>query len=103
GIALLPLPVAFVALSPSSAALAARFGAGRVMAFGLAIVGAGFAMLSLLTPGTPYVIFAAALVVLGGGMGITAAPATGEIMSAVPLSKAGVGSAVNDTTRELGG
>ena len=36
-------------------------------------------------------------------MSITAAPATGEIMSAVPLSKAGVGSAVNDTTRELGG
>jgi hypothetical protein len=36
-------------------------------------------------------------------MGVTAAPATGEIMSAVPLSKAGVGSAVNDTTRELGG
>ena len=34
---------------------------------------------------------------------MTAAPATGEIMSAVPLSKAGVGSAVNDTTRELGG
>jgi hypothetical protein len=40
---------------------------------------------------------------LGIGMGVTAAPATGEIMSAVPLSKAGVGSAVNDTTRELGG
>ena len=34
---------------------------------------------------------------------MTAAPATGEIMSAVPLSKAGVGSAMNDTTRELGG
>ena len=34
---------------------------------------------------------------------MTAAPATGEIMSSVPLSKAGVGSAVNDTTRELGG
>ena len=46
---------------------------------------------------------AAALAVLGTGMSVTAAPATGEIMSAVPLSKAGVGSAVNDTTRELGG
>ena len=46
---------------------------------------------------------AAAFAVLGAGMGMTAAPATGEIMSAVPLSKAGVGSAVNDTTRELGG
>jgi hypothetical protein len=44
-----------------------------------------------------------ALALLGAGMGITAAPATGEIMASVPLAKAGVGSAVNDTTGELGG
>jgi EmrB/QacA subfamily drug resistance transporter len=103
GLALLPLPIAFVALSPSSAVLAARFGASRVMAAGLLIVAGGFVMLSFITPGTSYVIVAAALAVLGTGMSITAAPATGQIMSAVPLSKAGVGSAVNDTTRELGG
>jgi MFS transporter, DHA2 family, integral membrane protein len=36
-------------------------------------------------------------------MAVVAAPATSGIMSAVPMSKAGVGSAVNDTTRELGG
>lgn len=36
-------------------------------------------------------------------MSITAAPATSEIMASVPVSKAGVASAVNDTTRELGG
>ena len=36
-------------------------------------------------------------------MSLTAAPATGSIMSAVPPAKAGVGSAVNDTTREVGG
>ena len=60
-------------------------------------------MVSLLTPGTPYVVLAAAFAVLGAGMSLTTAPATGEIMSNVPLSKAGVGSAVNDTTRELGG
>jgi hypothetical protein len=60
-------------------------------------------MLSFVSADTPYVFVAAALAVLGAGMGVTAAPATGEIMSAVPLDKAGVGSAVNDTTRELGG
>ena len=48
-------------------------------------------------------MIAVAFAVLGAGMSITAAPATGEIMTSVPLSKAGVGSAVNDTTRELGG
>jgi EmrB/QacA subfamily drug resistance transporter len=103
GLALLPLPIVFVAASPRSAVLAARHGAGPVMAAGLVIVAGGFAILSVLTPETPYLLLALAFAVLGAGMGVTAAPATGEIMSAVPLSKAGVGSAMNDTTRELGG
>jgi MFS transporter, DHA2 family, integral membrane protein len=103
GLALLPLPIMFVAFSPRSAVLAARFGAARVMAAGLLVVGAGFVMLAFLSADTPYVLVAVAFAVLGAGMSATAAPATGEIMSSVPLSKAGVGSAVNDTTRELGG
>jgi predicted MFS family arabinose efflux permease len=102
GLALLPLPIVFVAVSPSSAALAARLGPARIIAAGLVIVAAGFVLLSRLTPETAYPSFAAALAVLGAGMGVTSAPATAEIMSAVPLTKAGVGSAVNDTTRELG-
>ena len=73
------------------------------MAAGLGIVALGFGVLTSLTTDTPYVVVGAAFAVLGAGMGMTAAPATGEIMSSVPLSKAGVGSAVNDTTRELGG
>jgi DHA2 family multidrug resistance protein-like MFS transporter len=103
GLAGLPLALAFVAVSPRSAALAERYGAARVMALGLAIVAAGFALLSNLSTDTPYLLIATAFAVLGAGMGITAAPATNEIMTSVPLSKAGVGSAVNDTTRELGG
>ena len=47
--------------------------------------------------------FALAVVVQALGMGITTAPSTGAIMRSLPLHKAGVGSAVNDTTRELGG
>ena len=103
GLATLPLPIMFVAFSPRSAVLSERFGAPRVMATGLFVVAAAFALLSFLEPGTAYWVVALAFGVLGAGMGMTAAPATGEIMSAVPLSKAGVGSAVNDTTRELGG
>ena len=73
-----------------------------VMAAGLGIVAVGFAAMTSLTNNTPYFVIAVAFAVLGAGMGMTAAPGTGEIMSSVPLSKAGVGSAVNDTTRELG-
>ena len=46
---------------------------------------------------------AAQMVVLGTGMGLTSAPATEAIMGVVPKAKAGVGSAVNDATRLLGG
>jgi MFS transporter, DHA2 family, multidrug resistance protein len=103
GLAGLPVALAFVAFSPRSATLAERYGAARVMALGLAIVAVGFGVLTTLTPDTPYLVLAAAFALLGAGMSITAAPATSEIMTSVPLSKAGVGSAVNDTTRELGG
>src|SRR5207253_3051444 len=67
GVALLPLPIMFVALSPRSATLAARFGAAPVMALGLVIVAGGFGILTVLTPDTPYVVIAAAFAVLGAG------------------------------------
>jgi hypothetical protein len=43
------------------------------------------------------------MVVYGLGMGLTSAPATESIMGAVSADQAGVGSAVNDSTRLLGG
>jgi EmrB/QacA subfamily drug resistance transporter len=103
GLALLPFPIMFIVFSPRSAVLMARFGAPPVMAAGLAIIAGAFVILSLLTPSTSYSVIAIAFAVLGVGMSFAAAPATSEIMSTVPLTKAGVGSAVNDTTRELGG
>jgi DHA2 family multidrug resistance protein-like MFS transporter len=103
GLAGLPASLAFLVFSPRSAGLVDRYGAHRVMALGLAIVAGAFAVLTTLTTDTPYLVIGAAFALLGAGMSITAAPATSEIMTSVPLSKAGVGSAVNDTTRELGG
>ena len=52
---------------------------------------------------TSYVVIATQMVMLGGGLGLTTAPATESIMGSLSADKAGVGSAVNDTTRELGG
>lgn len=40
---------------------------------------------------------------MAGGLGLVGAPATEAIMGSLPPAKAGVGSAVNDTTREIGG
>jgi len=103
GVATLPLAFTLVIVSPRSAALVDRVGLNRVISFGFGSVTAGFVVMALLEPGSPYLQFAAGLVLLGAGMGVTAAPSTGAIMSSVPLNKAGVGSAVNDTTREVGG
>ena len=104
GLSTLPLAVTLVAIAPRSAVLAERVGTGMVMTSGFVLVSAGFAVFALVVgPTTPYVVLAGALVLLGAGMSLTAAPATGSIMSAVPPAKAGVGSAINDTTREVGG
>jgi len=103
GVATLPFALTMIAIAPRSAALAARIGSGRTMALGFVFMAAGFGVLSVVGVSSPYVALAVALGLLAVGMSITAAPATGSIMSAVPLAKAGVGSAVNDTTRELGG
>lgn len=103
GLSTLPMALTLVAVAPRSAALAERLGTGRVIASGFVLVAAGFGVMAAVGPGTPYLVLAAALVLLGAGMSLTAAPATGSIMSAVPHAKAGVGSAVNDTTREVGG
>jgi len=103
GLSTLPIAVTLIAIAPRSAVLAERLGTGRVISTGFTLVACGFAVMTVVRPGTPYLVLAGALVLLGAGMSLTAAPSTGNIMSAVPPAKAGVGSAVNDTTREVGG
>ena len=83
--------------------LAARLGAPRVITAGLALVGAALLVLSLLDETSPYWLLLAGLLPLGAGMGLAMTPATAAITDALPQDKQGVGSAVNDLARELGG
>ncbi len=103
GLATLPLAVMMVIVAPRSAALVVRFGQHNVQAVGLAMVAVGLLVLSTLTPSSSYLVVAVGLMILGTGVACTTAPATNAIISSVPLAKSGVGSAVNDTTREVGG
>jgi hypothetical protein len=89
--------------APTSARFVERFGSRRVVTAGLAIVATGMAVMSRSGVNTSYWYIALALIILAIGMANTMAPSTGAIMTSLPMSKAGVGSAVNDTTRELGG
>ena len=103
GVRLLPVAVSIAVASVLGPRIVERIGTTAVVAGGLAIFAAGLAWASTADAATPYVQIAMQMVLLGGGLGLTTAPATEAIMGSLSADKAGVGSAVNDTTRELGG
>ena len=83
--------------------LAARAGTGRACALGLTIAAGAFAWLSTLDASSSYWTLLVGLVPLGAGMGLAMTPATAALTDALPRDKQGVGSAMNDLARELGG
>jgi MFS transporter, DHA2 family, multidrug resistance protein len=103
GVRMLPVALTLGVAAPIAARIVERVGTKRVVASGLITVSLGLLALSRVgvDANYPYLVFA--LMVTAVGMGFTMAPSTASIMSAIPMNKAGVGSAVNDTTRELGG
>jgi EmrB/QacA subfamily drug resistance transporter len=102
GLRLLPVAALIVA-APTSARLAEKIGTKLVVAAGLFTVAIALFLLSSVEANSGYGIVAASVAILGAGMGLTMAPATESIMGSLPLAKAGVGSAMNDTTRMVGG
>jgi EmrB/QacA subfamily drug resistance transporter len=103
GLRLLPVALSVGAASIIGTKLAVRLGNKAVVSTGLASMGIAFLWISTASIATPYLELAGQMLVLGVGMGLTSAPATEAIMGVVPKEKAGIGSAINDTTRELGG
>jgi len=104
GVHLLPVAISVGAGSVIGTKLAVKFGTKLIVTLGLALTTVFYLWVSASISTTiPYSIIACQMVVYGIGMGFTSAPATESIMGAVSLRQAGVGSAVNDTTRLLGG
>jgi len=100
---LIPISVAMVIAAPRSAKLAARFGKRRVVTAGMFLIAIGIGSTALIGVQPNYLLLVAGLFVMATGMGLAMSPTTDLLMSAVPREKAGMGSAMNDTTRELGG
>ena len=100
------IPMA-AALMPSARGIAprlvARIGVMRVCVLGLVMISIALAVLSQLDGESSYWLLLTGLVPLGAGMGLAMTPATATITDALPLAKQGVGSAINDLARELGG
>ncbi len=103
GLFQLPMAGVMMFLAPQSPRLVSRYGVHRVVPVGLGTVAFGLLLFSRLGVDSPIWMMYGPLLCLGGGMAITMSPLTTMIMSSVSLGKAGVGSAMNDTTRELGG
>jgi EmrB/QacA subfamily drug resistance transporter len=103
GIRLLPMALTMMVVAPLSARVVERIGTKIVVSTGLFLVAAGVASLAQLEVSTGYENIFWRLMLMAVGMGLTMAPSTESIMGSLPPARAGVGSAVNDTTRQVGG
>lgn len=102
-LSLLPMAATLMPASRVSPHIAARLGARVVCPAGLGIAAVGMVELTLIGTSGPYGWLLLGLLTLGLGMGLAMPPATATIVDALPQEKKGVGSAVNDLSRELGG
>jgi len=104
GVHTLPFALATGAVAPVAPRLAGAIGTKIVVPAGLLLMGAGFFVAATLHPETAFIgPVLVSMVLIAAGLGLVAAPSTEAILAVLPPAKAGVGSAVNDVTRELGG
>jgi EmrB/QacA subfamily drug resistance transporter len=103
GLLFLPFAAAQLFFAPRSAGFAARYGPKAVTAVGMALVTAALASFVLITESTPIWVLCVIYFTMGAGMASVIAPTTEAVMSSLPREKAGVGSAVSNTVRQVGG
>jgi MFS transporter, DHA2 family, multidrug resistance protein len=104
GVRTLPFALVIGAISPISVRLAQRIGTAVVVSSGLVLMSGGFALAATTRADSSYFgLIITAMVLVAAGLGLISGPATEAIMGALPAESAGAGSAVNDTTREVGG
>jgi predicted MFS family arabinose efflux permease len=103
GLRLLPVAGGMIVSAPLSAVIARRIGTRFTVAAGMTGVALGLAAMLLADAESGYGPVALSMVLISAGMGTAMAPATESVMSVLPLEKAGVGSAMNDTVRMVGG
>ncbi|MFI1012512.1 DHA2 family efflux MFS transporter permease subunit [Streptomyces sp. NPDC020965] len=103
GLLILPLAVAQMVFAPRARLVVDRFGVRLVCAVGMVLVAAGLGVFALVDAATPLWALAVAFFVQGVGMAHVMPPVTVTVMQALPREKAGSGSAVNNTFRQVGG
>ena len=102
GVALLPVAIGVVIGTALTSRLLRPLGTKIVMGTAMAVMAVGLLLVSRLGADSPYAALAACMLVIAVGLGLGGMPGTDSIMGAVSKERAGVGSATNDTTREIG-
>jgi EmrB/QacA subfamily drug resistance transporter len=104
GLRLLPMAPVMMFMAVSSARIARRIGTKVTVSIGIMLAAAGLFYFSRVAQvDTAYPLLLIAMMVLSTGMAMAMSPATNSIMGSVPVRKAGVGSAMNNTARQVGG
>ena len=103
GAVVIPQAAMMMMMAPLSTVFVRRFGNKLVVGFGLVVVAVSLGAFGLLSVDAPLWQILVITLLMGVGMGNVMAPATDSIMGSLPRAKAGVGSAMNDTTRQTGG
>ncbi|MFF2330319.1 MULTISPECIES: MFS transporter [unclassified Streptomyces] len=103
GLLILPLAIAQMVFAPRARLVVARFGVRAVCAVGMLLVAIGLAAFALFDATTPVWVMCVLFFVQGTGMAHVMTPVTVAVMQALPREKAGSGSAINNTFRQVGG
>ncbi|MFG1779192.1 DHA2 family efflux MFS transporter permease subunit [Micromonospora sp. NPDC049048] len=103
GLLFLPLAAAQLVFAPGSAAMVRRYGGRAVAVVGLGLSVVALGAFALIDAATPIWVVLVVFFLQGTGMANIMPPATESIMSALPREKAGVGSAVSNTVRQVAG
>jgi EmrB/QacA subfamily drug resistance transporter len=104
GVHTLPFAAVAMVVTPLGALLALRVGGRTVISAGLGLMAAALVWIGFLGAEAPYVgPVVGSMVLLAVGFSLINAPATAAVMGSLRADQIGAGSAVNNTTRELGG
>jgi DHA2 family multidrug resistance protein-like MFS transporter len=103
GLWALPFAAAQIIFSPLSSNVVRRFGARTVSSCGMLLIAVAFLLYQLITVNSPMWVYGVIAAVQGIAMALVIPPATTTVMTALPRERAGVGSSVNNTVRQVGG
>jgi EmrB/QacA subfamily drug resistance transporter len=103
GLRFLPMTLMIIVTAPNAGRIAQKIGSRAPMTYGMILAGLGTLALTLVQVDTPFWKISIVFMVMGHGLGATMAPMTAAVMGAVGPQRAGLGSAMTNTSREIGG